>query len=110
MCLGSALDIVAAAKPPRATFVDYPFGHTTGKAFDLDDQLGIVRQALSGLEAGTGPGQINVLPSTWSPDDNWKQVAGAGGGEDKREPRSEEPQFQFAADREAAVAAGALSE
>ncbi len=107
MVMGSALDIVAAAKPPRATFVDYPFGHTAGKAFDLDDQLAIVRAALQGFETATVPGQINQLANVWSADESWQQITGNTDA-DAREPRSDMPQFQFEADREAAVAAGAL--
>ena len=67
------------------------------------------RQALAALESATTPGEVKRLVSTWSVDETWKRTAGAGDGEDKREPRSDEPQFQFAADREAAIAAGALS-
>jgi hypothetical protein len=40
MCLGSAFDILGAGQPPRATFVDYPLGHSAGKRFDAADQAG----------------------------------------------------------------------
>ena len=108
VCLGSALDIVAAANPPRAAFVDYPFGHTAGKPFDPIDQRDVVRQALLGFETVTEPGQIRHLGNVWSSDESWRKSAGHSSGADGREPRSEQPQFQFEADREAALAAGAL--
>ena len=108
MCLGSALDILAAGKPPRATFVDYPLGHTSGKPFDDNDQLDVVRAALRGFETMTRPGQITQLSKVWSPDESWRKALGRSSGADGREPRSERPQFQFEADRVAAIAAGAL--
>ena len=108
MVMGSALDIVAAAKPPRTTFVDYPLGHTSGKPFDDDDQLAIVRSALLGFETLAAPGLINHLGNVWGPNESWRAVMGRSTGEDGREPRRDTPQFQFEADREAAIAAGAL--
>jgi len=106
MCLASALDIIQAGKPPRATFVDYPLGHTAGKPFDPGDQLAIMSQALIALETMRVPGQIHRLPNRWSSDDAWKQQAGAATGADTRRPRDETPQFQTEADR---VAAGTAS-
>ncbi len=107
MCLGSALDILQSGRPPRAAFVDYPLGHTSGKAFDPVDQLGIVRAALRGLEAMTQPGEILRLPNRWSESDDWREEAGRTKGGDTRQPRDEAPQFQFPADRDAARASGA---
>ncbi len=108
MCMASALDIIQAGKPPRATFVDYPLGHTAGKPFDPDDQLAIIREGLMALETMRTAGQIRRLPNRWSADDAWKQQAGATTGADTRRPRDETPQFQTEADRAAAIAAGAL--
>ena len=65
MVMGSALDILAAAKPPRSTFVDYPLGHTSGKPFDRDDQLTVVRSALQGFETLAAPGLMNCLENGW---------------------------------------------
>ena len=65
MCLASALDIIEAGRPPRATFVDYPLGHTAGKPFDERDQLGILRATLRGFETLTTPGDIQILPNAW---------------------------------------------
>ncbi len=108
MCLGSALDILESGRPPRATFVDYPLGHSAGKPFDPADQLGIVRTALAGLETMTQPGQIRQLSNRWDKDDAWKEDAGRPRGDDTRRPRDESPQFQEPADREAALAIGSL--
>ncbi|MBK6656685.1 MAG: hypothetical protein IPG43_00370 [Proteobacteria bacterium] len=107
MCLGSAIDILEAGRPPRATFVDYPLGHTAGKPFDSADQLSIVRAALSGFTTMTRAGEIQVLDNRWS-DDAWRAEASSTKGQDTRQPRDESPQFQLPADRDAALASGAL--
>ncbi len=108
MCLGSALDIFAAGRVPRATFVDYPLGHSTGKPFDPVDQLGIVRAALGGLEAMSRPETIARLPNVWDGVGDWRADAMRADRGDTRQPRDETPQFQLPADREAALASGAL--
>jgi hypothetical protein len=108
MCLGSALDIFESGRPPRATFVDYPLGHSAGRPFDPADQLGIIRAALRGFETMTQPGQVQRLPNLWDAQGGWEKEAGRAKGADTRQPRDETPQFQHAADREAALASGAL--
>jgi hypothetical protein len=107
MCLGSALDIFQAGLPPRATFVDYPLGHSSGKPFDTTDQLSIVRAALAGFASIDTPGVIQVLENRWA-DDSWRAEASSTQGQDTRQPRDETPQFQWPADRDAAVSSGAL--
>lgn len=109
MCLGSAHDIFSAGRPPRATFVDYPLGHSAGKAFDRADQYGIVRAALAGFATMTGPGELAVLPNRWAGSDDWKQKDAAPDRGDSRQPRDETPRFQHPEDREAAHRSGALS-
>lgn len=106
MCLGSALDILEAGRPPRATFVDYPLGHTAGKPFDEADQDSIVMAALQGLVDAERPGQIRMLTNVW-PDQQWRTEASAADGGDTRQPRDETPQFQLPQDRDAALASGA---
>lgn len=102
MCMGSALDILRAGQPPRATFIDYPLGHTSGKPFDKEGQLSLIRRALSGLETMSVPGRIHILPDRWDADDAWKIAAreseGSGGG-DRRKPRNTTPQYQTDEDR-----------
>jgi len=51
--------------PPRAAFLNYPLGHATGKPFELDDQVGIVRASLSMLETATGAPSMVELPNSW---------------------------------------------
>ncbi|MDA0983405.1 MAG: hypothetical protein O3A06_10320 [Proteobacteria bacterium] len=108
LCLGSALDILEAGRAPRAVFVDYPLGHSAGRPFDTADQLGIVRAALGVLETARAPGRIVTLPNRWAADEAWKLEASRTQGADTRQARDETPQFQFAADREAAIGSGAL--
>jgi len=102
MCLGSAHDILASGRPPRATFVNYPLGHTAGKPFDPVDQYDIVRNALLELGTMTRPGEIRFLPNQWDESGEWKNEAARTRGADTRRPRDETPQFQSEADREAA--------
>ena len=109
MCLGSAHDILEAGRPPRATFVDYPLGHSAGRPFDEADQLSVLRAALRGLATMTEPGSLCVLPNRWDASDAWKADAGRTRGPDTRRPRDESPQFQMESDREAARASGALA-
>jgi hypothetical protein len=108
MCLGSALDIFEAGRPPRATFVDYPLGHTTGKPFEPADQLGIVRAALEGLETMTRAEEFRHLPNQWDAAGQWRADTTRADRGDTRQPRDETPQFQYPADREAALASGML--
>jgi len=108
MCLGSALDIFAAGRAPRATLVDYPLGHSTGKPFDPADQLDIVRAALAGLQSMTRAETITRLPNQWDTQGLWRADAMRADGGDARQPRDETPQFQHADDRAAARASGAL--
>ncbi|MSR16120.1 MAG: hypothetical protein EXR86_16545 [Gammaproteobacteria bacterium] len=109
LCLGSALDIFGAGQPPRAVFIDYPLGHSTGKPFDESDQADIVRAALRGFETLRQPGEIITLPNAWNSDDAWRESASSTQGEDTRQARDEAPQFQFPADRVAAIASGAVT-
>lgn len=106
LCLGAARDIFEAGRPPRAVFVDYPLGHSAGRPFDAQDQYDVVSAALRGFESMTTPGELLCLPNRW-PDDAWRAEASSTEGKDTRQPRDETPQFQFPADREAAIASGA---
>jgi len=99
----SALDITEAVNPPRAAFLDYPLGHTTGKPDHPELQRAILLDALSALDRQTEPGSVHVLPFQWSDDDAWK--AEVERGTDVRLRRSAEPQYQSERDRELAEAA-----
>jgi hypothetical protein len=69
--LSSARDITASAFPPRAVFVNYPLGNTSGRPFDPENQTQIVREALRVLEEAREPGQIVDTPHRWSDDESW---------------------------------------
>jgi len=100
--LSSARDITLAVAPPRAAFVDYPLGHTSGKCRDRDDQRAIVEGALDLLRTATEPGRVVDLGRVWSGDPAWKEQPlsskGAGGG-DGRTARTDEPVYQCEEDR-----------
>jgi hypothetical protein len=108
----SALSITQAVDPPRAAFLDFPLGHTTGKPHDPALQRAILHAALASVESITAPGAITTLPFAWSDDDSWKDTAmraqpsvDAGGDEtvhDERTERHDTPQYQCARDRELA--------
>jgi len=97
LCMSSALDITKAVNPPRAAFLDYPLGHTTGKAHKPGLQREILVQALEGFTALATPGSVKILPFRWSEDDPWKRTAMLDG--DTRVPRDDTPQYQNDEDR-----------
>jgi hypothetical protein len=97
----SALDITRAVNPPRAAFLDYPLGHTTGKPHAPDLQRAIMLAALAAFDELTAPGSIKRLPFQWSEDDAWKATAQRG--VDDRRPRYDTPQYQTEEDRRLAA-------
>jgi hypothetical protein len=103
LCMTSALDITEAVNPPRAAFLDYPLGHTTGKPDDPELQRAILVDALAAFDRLSEPGSVRVLPFRWSDDDAWK--AEVERGADVRLRRTAEPQYQCERDRELAEAA-----
>lgn len=100
LCMSSALDITQAVQPPRAAFLDYPLGHTTGKPHAPALQRTILRAALEAFTTLTTPGTVQMLPFRWSDDTTWQQTAQRG--PDDRLPRYDTPQYQNAADRQRA--------
>lgn len=102
LCMTSALDITQSVNPPRAVFLDYPLGHTTGKPHEPELQRDILRQALQGFASLTAPGAVLTLPFQWSEADEWKETAQRG--PDDRLPRYETPQYQTEEDRQRAEA------
>ncbi len=97
LCMSSALDITRAVNPPRAAFLNYPFGHTTGKPHEPELQRAILVEALQGFTELTSPGSIKRLPFRWSEDEAWKEMAQRG--PDDRRPRYDTPQYQTEEDR-----------
>ena len=102
--MSSALDITESVWPPRAAFLDYPLGHTTGKPAEPELQREILIAALEAFESLREPGCVKRLPFDWSSDDGWKDEAMMGG--DERLPRHETPQYQTEEDRARAEACG----
>ncbi|MEM7091485.1 MAG: hypothetical protein AAF567_00675 [Actinomycetota bacterium] len=92
--LSSAWSITASANPPRATFLNYPLGHTAGRPNQLDEQTDIVAAALGLLHSAERPGEIAPLDLEWP--DPWR--AGARALSDKRTERFDTPQYQFPED------------
>ena len=60
--------------PPRAAYVDFPLGHTSGKPHQPTLNRAIVRDALAAFESLTQPGQVRMLPYEWADDDVWKDA------------------------------------
>src|SRR5262249_56249647 len=94
--MGSALDIIKAGNPPRAAFLDYPLGHTTGKPHQPELQREILVQALEGFSSMTVPGSVKMLPFRWSEEDEWKRTAMMTG--DSLTRRNDTPQYQTVED------------
>lgn len=111
----SAYSITAAVNPPRAAYVDFPLGHTSGKPDAPHLNRRIVADALRHVAIASRPGEIAVLPYRWSDDDSWKDRVmrpgppRAEGGPvdsgDERKPRAADPQYQSEADEALAAAA-----
>jgi hypothetical protein len=105
LCMTSALDITNAVRPPRAAFLDYPLGHTTGKPNEPELQRRIMIEAVDAFSSLSEPGTVKRLLFRWSEDERWKERAFAGG--DDRRPRQDTPQYQCEEDRRLAERAGA---
>ena len=104
----SAYSITRSVNPPRAAFLDYPLGHTTGKADEPELQRDILRRALSCFETLTVPGEIVKLPFQWADTDVWKAPVEGGDpseDDDTRTARRPTPQYQTEEDQRLAEAA-----
>lgn len=112
LSMTSAFSITRAVNPPRAVYLDFPLGHTTGKPHDPQGQRQILRDALEIFERLDTAGQIERLPYTWADDDAWKDRAmrpdpeRGGDHDDDRVERYDTPQYQCDLDRQLADAAG----
>ena len=114
LSLTSARDISASAGVPRGAFLDYPLGHTAGKANETELNRSIMLDTLLAFESIDEPGTIVDLPYHWDPTDDWKDDAmrplvpspGADPIDDRVE-RFPEPPYQLREDADAAAAAHA---
>jgi hypothetical protein len=105
----SALSITRSVAPPRAAFLDFPLGHTTGKKNQPEAQKRLLKNALGAFHELQRPGEIKFLNERWSDDETWREKPMAkdepGSGEPKgdfRTPRLETPQYQYPADQKEA--------
>ena len=108
--MSAARSITSAVNPPRAVFLDFPLGHTAGRANDKAGQRKIMIDTLSALDSIQAPGIIRDLPYRWQDSDDWKDTVmrpdRSGKHNDSRTERDETPQYEREADR-AAVASEA---
>ncbi len=95
LSMSSALDITQAVNPPRAAFLDYPLGHTTGRPHDPALQRAIMLEALEAFTSLREPGQVKRLHFQWD-DGAWKSRANTT---DARTERLDSPQYQCEEDR-----------
>lgn len=114
--MSSARSITEAVNPPRAVYLDFPLGHTAGRAHDTLGNRTILREALEAFSTIGQPGEIRDLAPTWSADEGWKDSEprtrrdeadgkpDSSTGDDRTE-RFATPQYQSEEDRIAAEAA-----
>ncbi len=105
--MSSAHSITRSVNSPRAVYLDFPLGHTAGKAGDKALQRKVMIDTLSALDTIQVPGTIRTLPYRWADSDAWKDKVMRPGSDktehaDDRVERGPEPQYQFQEDREAA--------
>jgi hypothetical protein len=103
--MSSAYSITRAVRPPRAVFLDFPLGHTAGKAGDAKLNRRILEDTLRAFETIVTPGSMIALPYKWADDDAWKETvmrSPSGEPRDERRARVETPQYQRCSDSEAA--------
>ncbi len=98
-CLGSALDILQAGRPPRAAFVDFPLGHSSGSPFDEAQQYAIVRDAMWAFQSAETPETIVHIDATWPEGEDWKVNSANTDQGDTRAPRDMTPRYQTEEDR-----------
>ncbi len=58
-------EISERVKPPRTYFLRYPFGHSMGEPFNLNQQMSIMRDCLELLRSAVEPGIIVNSPYRW---------------------------------------------
>ena len=97
LSMTSALDITRAVNPPRAAFLDYPLGHTTGKPHDPELQREILLEALEAFTLFETPGSVKMLPFRWDENEDWKKQERTK--DDDRMQRTNTPQYQSEEDR-----------
>ena len=111
LSMSSARDITEAGRAPRATFLDWPLGHTSGRPDAPALDAAVMRATLAAFDSIDRPDTIVDLPFPWADDDDWKDrvmrprpksSAGAARAADDRVARRATPQYQTPADADAA--------
>ena len=109
ICLTAARSITESVNHPRSAVVDMPLGYTAGRPHEPEFQRDLLRQVFKAAESIDTPGSIVDLDVTWSEDASWKDKATSGLNNgvnsaegDSRQPRINEPQYQYEEDRVAA--------
>ncbi len=106
-----ARDITEAVNPPRSVFLDFPLGHTTGRAHDPVLGRRIIEGALAAFADADHPGWMSDQSIHWADDDSWKDsvmrpvasgTTDIPGSDDERSPRRDTPQYQSIDDASAA--------
>lgn len=118
LSMSSARDITRSAWPARATYLDFPLGHTAGRPQMPELNREIMRDTLSAFETLSVPGSMSHLSYRWDENDQWKDKvfaptekpvdsdqskSGDNGYEDDRVARHDTPQYQTEADELAAL-------
>jgi hypothetical protein len=106
LSMSSARDITAAVNPPRAVFLDWPLGHTSGRPQQPLLNANVMRATLAAFESAESPGTIVDLDVPWADDDDWKDRVmrprpsddSSEQALDERVARSPTPQYQTSAD------------
>ncbi len=102
LSMSSAFSITRSVNPPRAVYLDFPLGHTTGKPNDPALNRRVLIDALAACHELDTPGAMKMLPYRWADDDEWKLDAERSG--DTRTERSSVPVYQTVEDRALAEA------
>ena len=63
--IGTALDIMSKAAPPRGAFVDHPVGRTFGPPHNRARNEAVLTRALAELPSFTRSGEIRELHCEW---------------------------------------------
>ena len=68
VCVSTGRDLTAQVKPPRSVFVNFPMGNNFGAPGNPEQQLEILRIALSRIHEVEEAGELIDLPYQWPQD------------------------------------------
>ncbi len=97
VAISTARDITEAVRMPRAAFLDFPQGFTTGKPKDTKLTKEILRSVLKLVDTSIDE-KLMDLEFHWAENDQWKDfvfnITSDGQATDNRLARSANPQYQ----------------